>query len=97
MASYDNHAPLHLQQRVVEPNIDMFSRQQKPTSRGEAQESDNFWKSLHEMRCVHWLEEIFVRGVFACPYVPSIRVTDRRMPQSVNRSLTERLNGYTKF
>ena len=49
------------------------------------------------MRCVKWLEEIFVRGIFACPYVPPIRVTDRRMPQSVNGSLTDRLKGHAEF
>jgi len=75
----------------------MFSRQKETASRWKPQEPDNFWKSLSEMRCVQWLEEIFVRGIFASPYVPPIRVTHRWMPQSVNGSLIERLNRYTDF
>ena len=69
----------------------------KRLPRWKSQEPDNFWKSLNEMRCVRWLEEILVRGVFACPYVPSIRLTDGWMQQSVNGSLTERLKGQTEF
>jgi len=88
--------PLHVQQRLIEPDIDMFSRQQESASRRKPQEPDNFWKSFSEMRRVKWLEEIDVTGIFACPYVPPIRVTDRWMPP-VNGSLTERLNSYSEF
>jgi len=51
---------LHVQQRLVEPDIDVISRQEKATSRWKRQESHYFWKSLYEMRCVKRLEEVYV-------------------------------------
>ncbi len=44
--------PLHVQERLVEPNIDMFPSQQETASRWKAQEPDNFRKFFNEMRCV---------------------------------------------
>ena len=50
--------PLQVQQGLVEPDIDMFSRHEKATSRWKPQESDNSGESLKEMGCVQWLEEV---------------------------------------
>jgi hypothetical protein len=86
---------LYVQKGLVKPNIKVFPCQEETASRWKPQEPNNFWKSLNEMRCVHWLEEIPVRGVIAGPYVPSIRLPDSWMAQSVNGSLTECLDGYT--
>jgi hypothetical protein len=56
---FHHSSTLHVQQRIVKPDIDMLSGQEKATSRWKSQESDHFGESLKDMRCVNWLKEVF--------------------------------------